>query len=78
MIGFKALKFIFLFFQAFENALHPHTSNRLDVVKASSQTSLNRFSSQGSLGSQLSLNRTVQSLGTTGDLQDVDDDSDFD
>ncbi|KAL9976078.1 hypothetical protein ACROYT_G013325 [Oculina patagonica] len=61
--------------EAFQNDLHPALPpSRLDVVKNGSQTSLNRFSSQGSLGSQLSLNRTGRSeRGVDGD----DDNSDF-
>lgn len=61
--------------EAFQNDLHPALPpSRLDVVKNGSQTSLNRFSSQGSLGSQQSLNRT----GTSDRGVDIDDyNSDF-
>lgn len=61
--------------EAFQNDLHPvQPPSRLDVVKNGSQTSLNRFSSQGSLGSQQSLDRT----GTSDRGVNIDDDnSDF-
>ncbi|KAJ7356013.1 hypothetical protein OS493_027409 [Desmophyllum pertusum] len=61
--------------EAFQNDLHPALPpSRLDVVKNGSETSLNRFSSQGSLGSQQSLNKTGRSeRGVDGD----DDNSDF-
>lgn len=61
--------------EAFQNDLHPVLPpSRLDVVKNGSQTSLNRFSSQGSLGSQQSLNRT----GTSDrGVNEDDNNSDF-
>lgn len=61
--------------EAFQNDLHPvQPPSRLGVVKNGSQTSLNRFSSQGSLGSQQSLDRT----GTSDRGVNIDDDnSDF-
>jgi len=61
--------------EAFQNDLHPALPpSRLDVVKNGSQTSLNRFSSQGSLGSQMSLNKTGKS---ERGADDEDDTSDF-
>lgn len=61
--------------EAFQNDLHSAAApSRLNVVKNDSQASLNRFSSQGSLGSQQSLNRTGRSdRGVDGD----EDTSDF-
>lgn len=61
--------------EAFQNDLHPASfPSTLDVAKSGSQTSLNRFSSQGSMGSQQSLNRTGRSdRGADGD----EDTSDF-
>ena len=65
----------FNYLQAFQNDLHPALPpSRLDVVKNGSQTSLNRFSSQGSLGSQMSLNKTGKS---ERGADDEDDTSDF-
>lgn len=61
--------------EAFQNDLHPAVmSSRLDVVKNGSQNSLNRFSSQGSLGSQTSLNRTGRS---EREADEDDETSDF-
>lgn len=61
--------------EAFQNDLHSaHHPTRLDVVRDGSQTSLNRFSSQGSLGSQMSLNKTGRSdRGADGDDDDTSD-----
>ncbi|XP_031565093.1 protein FAM92A-like [Actinia tenebrosa] len=56
--------------EAFENDIHPATiPTRLDSIKSGSQSSLH-YDSQGSLrGSQLSLNRTSQSMHSQGSIE---------
>lgn len=60
--------------EAFQADLHSALPpSRLDVVKNGSQTSLHRFSSQGSLGSQMSLNKTGRSDRGADEDEDISD-----